>query len=288
MLISQGFEKVKNEKKMEVAKTIQRHPMKTTFAVMLLLWTIRHDNSDNTVSSNIISSMLDKPNSEYIRAFHDSGGFFDDIKTDHWELMRRRVDDAEYVCTNRCVERKGNQNGLNTRWFALLFDWEPIFTCPFERRIGGLGDGSKWVCDPHRIHDQVEKKGCLVYSVGSFGDFTFENSIHQDISSKCEIHTMDPEISGSFKKKAPNHVTFHSWGFRAKDQNAVLKEGNRVCNFKTFDETVSALGHAGRTIDIFKIDCEGCEWKTYEDWIKSNVDIRQILIVRDIKNCFFF
>lgn len=46
--------------------------------------------------------------------------------------------------------------------------------------------------------------------------------------------------------------------------------------FKTFEETIKELGHDGRPIDIFKIDCEGCEWSTYKDWI--NADLRQIVV----------
>ena len=36
------------------------------------------------------------------------------------------------------------------------------------------------------------------------------------------------------------------------------------------------LGHVGRRVDIFKIDCEGCEWQTYRDWFEA--DLRQILV----------
>jgi hypothetical protein len=29
-------------------------------------------------------------------------------------------------------------------------------------------------------------------------------------------------------------------------------------------------------VDIFKIDCEGCEWQSYKDWIRA--DLRQIVV----------
>jgi hypothetical protein len=50
----------------------------------------------------------------------------------------------------------------------------------------------------------------------------------------------------------------------------------RTRPFKTFQETIVELGHEGGPIDIFKIDCEGCEWSTYKDWLGA--DLRQILI----------
>ena len=41
---------------------------------------------------------------------------------------------------------------------------------------------------------------------------------------------------------------------------------------------VRDLGHVGRTIDILKVDCEGCEWTTFASWFDAPVTISQILV----------
>ena len=150
-------------------------------------------------------------------------------------------------------------------WFQNHY--EPEFICSLERRIGRLGDGGKWVCNPHVISSQPK---CLVYSVGSNGDASFEAAILQDVSDKCEIHVFDfGSYAASVKqqtKHSPN-VYYHEWGI--SDFTGGV--------FKTLQDTVQELGHVGRTIDIFKIDCEGCELDTFSSWFQADVTLKQIL-----------
>jgi len=175
-------------------------------------------------------------------------------------------------------------------WYQNNF--EPDFTCPHERRVGGLGDGPKWVCDPHRIMPFSDSRkrnglnGCLVYSVGSQGNFEFEigllNTLDKNRAKRteegeqptsenapCEIHVFDPDDFGG---EAPEGIHFHPWGLKSST------DLNMEPNFKSIQETVASLGHEGRVVDIFKIDCEGCEWETYKDWFSSKITMLQILV----------
>lgn len=50
--------------------------------------------------------------------------------------------------------------------------WEPTFSCKFPTRIGTIGDGGKWVCNPLSILDVAKShdKKVIVYSLGSNND----------------------------------------------------------------------------------------------------------------------
>lgn len=171
-------------------------------------------------------------------AKQESFGFFDDIDEREWKMLQRR---ARSVHPNtRGNPLQGDQ--LSGLWFQNHY--EPNFTCRHEQRIGNLGDGGKWVCDPHRLSD---KKDCLVYSVGSRGDADFEAAVQTDIGRHCEIHVFDfGNYADKVQQQAPG-AHYHQWGIGDKPSN----------KFKTLKETVKVLGHTNRTVDIFKIDCEG-------------------------------
>lgn len=51
----------------------------------------------------------------------------------------------------------------------------PVLECPAAhggmRRLGGDGDGGKWLCMAERLR---HKAGCVIYSIGSLGNYDFE------------------------------------------------------------------------------------------------------------------
>jgi hypothetical protein len=149
------------------------------------------------------------------------------------------------------------------------------FTCPQLDKVGGLGDGPKWTCDINRIANQVARrkeanptathKQCLIYSIGSNGDYQWEDAVQEILHGACEIHIFDP---GNFDRGVNNTakgMIYHPWGLTSSyDQsvNAAINKGKKRKSMVThsFPEIQKLLGHEGRTVDIFKIDCEGCEW----------------------------
>lgn len=152
------------------------------------------------------------------------------------------------------------------------------------------------------IANNIDKAGCIVYSVGSNGDFGFELELSTILPDACEIHVFDFTDYSDLVPPGRN-IHFHPWGLKPSytekrkrtsitSWTLFLTFGQARPNageFKTFEETKKALGHEGLPIDIFKIDCEGCEWSTYKDWIDA--DIRQLLVevhhVPQIANDFF-
>ena len=134
--------------------------------------------------------------------------------------------------------------------------------------MGGRGDGPKWTCDPHRLAKQ--KKDCLIYSFGSAGQYEFEDAHVKLLDKQCEIHVFDPGNYARDDDADKNNIHYHQWGLKATgdetpeksseffQQRAGLAVKDEDKKFLTFGETIKRLGHEKRTIDIFKLDCEGC------------------------------
>ncbi len=87
----------------------------------------------------------------------------------------------------------------------------------------------------------------------------------------CEIHVFDPiDYSSKVPRNIQSFTHFHAWG--------ISNESTANKDFLTMEQTVRKIGHHGSIVDVFKIDCEGCEWSTFRDWFSVGLDIRQILV----------
>jgi hypothetical protein len=225
----------------------------------------------------------------YDLAQFESLGYFDDIDEATWQRHQQRVRWESLYYDPSAPNRFAKADPA--KW--LLVNVDPLFTCPNLRRVGGRGDGPKWVCDPHRL---VQQPDCLIYSIGSRGIYHFEDGIVDVLRandpdkrpsaeratqwrSHCEIHVLDPNPEFARKNDAEQkNIHYHAIGLKSSYEPFQYGPFPSSYEFLSLPEIQQRLGHQHRRIDIFKIDCEGCEWSTYRDWLHPDIDIRQILI----------
>ena len=237
-----------------------------------LTWGGSSHSSHSGKSDPSLTSWQRTSSSQYQMAYDQSYGyFFQSISDKEWKLRQQAARNCtfhRYVGHPRRFWEKPNL------WYYNNYD--PLFSCPFAKRVRGIGDGPKWTCDPHQLkrlayaRKEASQEPCLLYSVGSNGNYQWEDGMYLETEGLCEIHVFDFSQNYTRKKNAGRNIHFHRWGLYASGEKA------RGGVWKTLPQIMQALGHQGRTIDIFKIDCEGCEWSSFQDWI--GLDIRQILI----------
>jgi len=242
--------------------------------------------SMDTTTMSTSTAAVPAKKKEDLLAYQQSFGFFDDIPDDMWE---KKQDLATSFNQFRHPENPSNNHKSEFMWW--LNNIQPNFSCPYMKRVGGNGDphgdGPKWICDPERLGQRTtgnngnSNTNCLIYSIGSAGKYRFEDGlIEMHGKEKCEFHVFDP---GHYDRKGDaqnKNIHYHQWGITSSyDTNYKIDippKDREGAVFLSIQETMKRLGHEGRTIDIFKIDCENCEWATYKDWI--DIDMRQILI----------
>lgn len=129
--------------------------------------------------------------------------------------------------------------------------------CKSEQRVGGGGDGGKWVC---LEHIPAPEQKCTVLSIGSGHDFSFEIEVHTRWPH-CSIHVFDGTNFGrGAPKNTPQFVNFHLVNFhgrRSPDLDEALRDSSQV--------------------DILKIDCEGCEFYALMPFL-ARVRVKQVLV----------
>lgn len=229
-----------------------------TVLVLMILFATRNQEKlvgrDLQLDAKTKVAMIEED--DFALAKRESMNFYDDVSSKNWMLKKQRVRDqsSDYrVWSN------------DPYWEHLDYNFQPDFSCDHERRIGGPGDGGKWVCDPQRI----DPDDCLVYSIGSNNDFSFEKQVQQTISRNCEIHTFDMGDYAAEAREAGGNITYHQTAFG---------DGHKIEDMptKSLSAIIKELGHEHRVIDVFKIDCEGCEYVALKNMLNANVTLRQI------------
>ncbi|KAJ3821038.1 methyltransferase domain-containing protein [Lentinula raphanica] len=147
-----------------------------------------------------------------------------------------------------------------------VWDYFPAsFNCPYEvRRVGSLSDGGKWVCGLSRL---VDKKDCVIYSVGINHESSFEADLLVN-TNYCKVWGYDASVKG-FAKQIPYteryRTTFHRYALGHVDRPASGSESVMY----TLKTLMQMNGH--QHIDILKVDLEGWEFDAITNMIKSFV-----------------
>ena len=143
--------------------------------------------------------------------------------------------------------KQNKVNSIRRKSGFFFFDnWLQNFHCSNAERIGTMGEGGKWVCDPFKFKSRPD---CLIYSVGSNGEFSFEIEMKK-LMPHCEIHTFDKDYH-----PYPNDTCiFHSIKFGNDDH---------TMNTRNWTSILKELNHTNRIIDLLKMDIEGDEYSFF-------------------------
>lgn len=185
-------------------------------------------------------------------------------------LRNRKAMDRGTLMTNPGIAR------VRLKEAVLL----PTWPCPLEGRFGLWGEGGKWLCLVHSGKTQEP----MTFSIGSRGDVSFESEMSKRLNAT--IHTFDPTLDGPQQRRmrAIPYLSFHNAGLSGKDQiiptRAKFPPQFRNAVLLTVPEVLEALNVS--YVDVFKIDCEGCEYGVVEDMVKlydrTTVPFGQILM----------
>ena len=171
----------------------------------------------------------------------------------------------------------------NELWYLFLPTLPCFWTFEKDPSSAVVHDGGKWLCGLHEVHKIRSIRGsrygigeshydspCIVYSMGSANEFSFERRI-RTVAPGCEIHTFDPTVKESGEGKDAYDSYHGDYGFGGKD----AQRGPFPIKSIT-TTTMKELNHTH--VDYLKIDVEGFEWNFFStvDWNCTKVG--QILI----------
>ena len=244
--------------------------------------------TDKYLSTWLIGDLVKRKSTSSKQSY----GFFTSISESEWKSKQKKMKNVRKQQMKKMKKKKSShldKYGEPSKFYEI--NWQLEFTCPNEELVGrrrsegsGLKTG-KWICEPSRIgkresssilHREREQKLCIIYTSSvKLDELDFETGLFERINSesrksvsdKCEIHVFDPTRQVS-NVKTISDIHVHPWGFIGEKN--VQREGNS--QFKTIRETVEDLGHQGHYIDLFVLDCEGCEFNLYKDIVEIGIE----------------
>jgi FkbM family methyltransferase len=195
----------------------------------------------------------------------------------HIDRERSAVQDqvlAEYRQCPSCFPQKHK-----VRDRGYLFD--AVADCDTAVRVGRLGDGGKWVCNPHMLPQPA-----IVYSFGVGGEISFDTDMAGLFGSQVYMFDPTPSVAARFgqptwgKSCGPGHVHYEALGVGpVSSPNGLELEGKKLPVQTVAD---IARSHNHPRIDILKMDIEGGEYAVLKQVLETNalaaLNVQQLLI----------
>lgn len=238
------------------------------------------------------------------KSIKDSDGFFNSIPDADWKQIKEEtkniinIQDGITQRTSYLLSESGANIDSDSWW---IDNWKINFNgCQNKMYIGG-----KWLCDPQRvvsIADELyesnkpkrkkrgvtQQKECIIYISGVVNEIDFADQfLDYSMARMSELHSSDEEESIDLvacelhifaphgqEKTTRDGIFIHDWGFRPSNKESMGVAG---ASFKTLQQTITELGHAGR-ISMLVVDCEGCEWDLYPDILSLADHVKQVLL----------
>ena len=199
----------------------------------------------------------------------------------------------EFVLSRRLVARN----------FSTSFNggvlMQPVFECPLDlvktRGVRQRWDGGKWMCGLSYLG---RVRPCVVYSIGSNFDDTFESDLQRLVRTVragvgCDVEIYDPTLAtkkyGSikvqaFREKLARDRTgrLHLIGLAG---DAVLKDRKGHVGKEpmlTLPQMLASNNHT--CVDVLKIDVDGAESSTLRDTDWSSMCIGMLLLEHHGRN----
>ena len=152
-------------------------------------------------------------------------------------------------------------------------------------RVGRLGDGGKWICDPQRLGEKP-----IVYSVGVGEDISFDMDMAGLFGAQVFMFDPNPMVAKNFPARDEGYecgagrLFYQAIGLgpvsseKGKEWELVID--GKHCPAKSLADLAASFHHP--TVDILKIDVEGGEYAALHQILSSGtlnqLGIKMILV----------